>query len=49
MILMDLTVLIFMQVKSILDPCEDENNDDEVSLGADSVQMEDSLDSDSEV
>ena len=30
-----------MQVKSVLDPCEDENDDiqdDNVSLGADSVQ-----------
>lgn len=40
------------QVKSVLDPCEDENNDnqdDEVSLGADSHQKNDDDDSDSEV
>ena len=36
----------------MLDPCEDENEDiqdDEMSLGADSVQKGDSSDSDSEV
>ena len=36
----------------MLDPCEDENEDiqdDEMSLGADSVQKDDSSDSDSEV
>lgn len=41
-----------VQVKSVLDPCEDENEDiqdDEMSLGADSVQKDDSSDSDSEV
>lgn len=41
-----------MQVKSVLDPCEDENDDiqdDEVSLGADSMQRDDSSESDSEV
>lgn len=42
----------YVQVKSVLDPCEDENDDmqdDEVSLGADSVQRDESSDSDSEV
>lgn len=42
----------YAQVKSVLDPCEDENDDmqdDEVSLGADSVQRDESSDSDSEV
>ncbi len=41
-----------VQVKSVLDPCEDENEDvqdDEMSLGADSVQKDDSSESDSEV
>ncbi|CAK7336175.1 unnamed protein product [Dovyalis caffra] len=41
-----------MEVKSVLDPCEDENDDvedDEVSLGADSVEGDDSSESDSEV
>lgn len=41
-----------LQVKSVLDPCEDENEDiqdDEVSLGADSVQKDDYSESDSEV
>jgi len=41
-----------LQVKSVLDPCEDENDDvpeDEVSLGADSVQDDDSSSSDTEV
>lgn len=36
----------------MLDPCEDENEDiqdDEMSLGADSVQKDDSSDFDSEV
>lgn len=36
----------------MLDPCEDENEDiqdDEMSLGADSAQKDDSSDSDSEV
>jgi len=40
------------QVRSVLDPCEDENGDvpeDEVSLGADSVLDDDSSSSDSEV
>ncbi|KAF6159117.1 hypothetical protein GIB67_032734 [Kingdonia uniflora] len=39
--------------KSILDPCEDENDDiqeeEDVSLGVDSVQMADPSDSDSEI
>lgn len=41
-----------LQVKSVLDPCEDENEDiqdDEVSLGADSAQKDDYSESDSEV
>lgn len=41
-----------LQVKSVLDPCEDENNDnedDEISLGADSVQKDEDSESDSEV
>lgn len=36
----------------MLDPCEDENDDihnDDVSLGADSVQRDDDTESDSEV
>ncbi|KAK9104149.1 hypothetical protein Scep_020993 [Stephania cephalantha] len=43
--------LLALRVKSILDPCEDENDDiqdDDVSLGADSA-VPDSSDSDSEV
>lgn len=36
----------FVQVKSVLDPCEDDNEDlvedDEVSLGAESLQRDDS-------
>lgn len=42
----------FVQVKSVLDPCEDENEDiqnDDVSLGADSVQRDEYSESDSEV
>lgn len=42
----------FIQVKSVLDPCEDENEDiqdDEGSVGGDSVQRADDSDSDSEV
>lgn len=42
----------FVQLKSVLDPCEDETDDmeeDEVSLGDDSLQKEDSSESDSEV
>ncbi|KAF5191838.1 Meiosis-specific protein asy1 [Thalictrum thalictroides] len=48
-------LVLALKVKSILDPCEDENEnddlqgDDEVSLGADSLQRDDSSDSDSEV
>ncbi|KAL7251503.1 hypothetical protein ACSBR1_013355 [Camellia fascicularis] len=41
-----------MQVKSVLDPCEDENDDiqdDDVSLGADFVQRDEHSESDSEV
>ncbi|KAH9708218.1 Meiosis-specific protein ASY1 [Citrus sinensis] len=44
--------VLALKVKSVLDPCEDENDDmqdDEVSLGADSVQRDESSDSDSEV
>ena len=40
-----------LQVKSVLDPCEDENDDiqeEDVSLGADSVRRDES-ESDSEV
>ncbi|KAM0984382.1 hypothetical protein ACFX14_011940 [Malus domestica] len=47
-------LVLALKVKSILDPCEDENDDiqdDEVSLGADSMQRDDysGSDSDSEV
>ncbi|PIA37969.1 hypothetical protein AQUCO_02900074v1 [Aquilegia coerulea] len=46
-------LVLALKVKSILDPCEDENDDlqgdDEVSLGAESLQRDDSSDSDSEV
>ncbi|KAF6161465.1 hypothetical protein GIB67_009344, partial [Kingdonia uniflora] len=45
--------VLALKVKSVLDPCEDENDDiqeeEDVSLGVDSVQMADSSDSDSEV
>ncbi|KAF8378004.1 hypothetical protein HHK36_029337 [Tetracentron sinense] len=44
--------ILALKVKSILDPCEDENEDiqdDEVSLGAYSEQRDDSSESDSEV
>ncbi|KAK6281801.1 hypothetical protein POUND7_015626 [Theobroma cacao] len=44
--------VLALKVKSVLDPCGDENDDiqdDEVSLGADSVQRDESSDSDSEV
>ncbi|KAJ4961594.1 hypothetical protein NE237_021504 [Protea cynaroides] len=45
--------VLALKVKSVLDPCEDENEyiqeDEEVSLGADSVQPDDSSSSDSEV
>lgn len=42
----------FVQVKSVLDPCGDENDDiedEEVSLCVDSVQRDESSDSDTEV
>lgn len=42
----------FTQVKSVLDPCEDENEgsqDNEVSLGAESLQRDEHSDSDTEV
>ncbi|XP_050373206.1 meiosis-specific protein ASY1-like isoform X2 [Argentina anserina] len=45
-------LVLALKVKSVLDPCEDENDDiqdDEVSLGADSMQRGDSSESDSEV
>ncbi|KAL8037940.1 hypothetical protein ABFS82_11G071200 [Erythranthe guttata] len=46
-------LVLTLKVRSVLDPCEDENNDnqddDEVSLGADSVQKDDDSDSDSEI
>lgn len=45
-------LVLALKVKSVLDPCGDENDDiqdDEVSLGADSVQRYESSDSDSEV
>ncbi|KAF6148610.1 hypothetical protein GIB67_042569, partial [Kingdonia uniflora] len=45
--------LLQVKSKSILDPCEDENDDiqeeEDVSLGVDSVQMADPSDSDSEI
>ncbi|KMT07473.1 hypothetical protein BVRB_6g150910 [Beta vulgaris subsp. vulgaris] len=44
--------VLALKVKSVLDPCEDdneENNDDSVSLGADSVQRDDTSESGSEV
>ncbi|XP_025012380.1 meiosis-specific protein ASY1 isoform X2 [Ricinus communis] len=44
--------VLALKVKSVLDPCEDENDDmeeDEVSLGAVSLHQSDSSDSDSEV
>lgn len=40
------------QVKSVLDPCEDENNenqDDEISLEADSLQKDEDSEYDTEV
>ncbi|XP_059633539.1 meiosis-specific protein ASY1 [Cornus florida] len=43
--------VLALKVKSVLDPCEDENDDipnDDVSLGADSVQRDNSSESDSE-
>ncbi|XVF02754.1 hypothetical protein REPUB_Repub04eG0201100 [Reevesia pubescens] len=44
--------VLALKVKSVLDPCGDENDDiqdDEVSLGADSVERDESSNSDSEV
>ncbi|KAE8730134.1 4-coumarate--CoA ligase-like 1-like [Hibiscus syriacus] len=44
--------VLALKVKSVLDPCGDENDDiqdEEVSLGVDSVQRDESSDSDSEV
>ncbi|PPD69734.1 hypothetical protein GOBAR_DD33389 [Gossypium barbadense] len=43
--------VLVLKVKSVLDPCGDENDDieDEVSLGVDSVQRDESSDSDTEV
>ncbi|KAB1225816.1 HORMA domain-containing protein 1 [Morella rubra] len=45
-------LVLALKVKSVLDPCEDENEDiqdDEVSLGADSALRDDNSESDSEV
>ncbi|KAL7154597.1 hypothetical protein ABFS83_03G012200 [Erythranthe nasuta] len=45
-------LVLTLKVRSVLDPCEDENNDnqdDDVSLGADSVQKDEDTDSDSEI
>ncbi|CAL5357797.1 unnamed protein product [Camellia sinensis] len=44
--------VLAVKVKSVLDPCEDENDDiqdDDVSLGADSVERDEHSESDSEV
>ncbi|CAL5421123.1 unnamed protein product [Camellia sinensis] len=44
--------VLALKVKSVLDPCEDENDDiqdDDVSLGADSVERDEHSESDSEV
>ncbi|XP_020538966.1 meiosis-specific protein ASY1 [Jatropha curcas] len=44
--------VLSLKVKSVLDPCEDENDDmeeNEASLGADSLQKDDSSESDSEI
>lgn len=44
--------VLALKVKSVLDPCEDERDemqDDEVILGGDSMQMDESSDSGSEV
>ncbi|KAI3887394.1 hypothetical protein MKW92_050780 [Papaver armeniacum] len=45
--------VLALKVKSILDPCQDENNDmeddEEISLGVDSTLTTDSSDSDSKV
>ncbi|KAL3835691.1 hypothetical protein ACJIZ3_010427 [Penstemon smallii] len=45
-------LVLALKVKSVLDPCEDENNDnqdEEVSLGADSLQKDEDSESDSEI
>ncbi|KAG8365887.1 hypothetical protein BUALT_Bualt17G0018700 [Buddleja alternifolia] len=45
-------LILALKVKSVLDPCEDENNenqDDEVSLGDDSLHKDDYSESDSEI
>ncbi|KAL3751897.1 hypothetical protein ACJRO7_012690 [Eucalyptus globulus] len=45
-------LILALKVKSVLDPCGDENDDsqdDEVSLGGDSMQRDDYYESDSEV
>ncbi|KAI3467705.1 hypothetical protein Pfo_024368 [Paulownia fortunei] len=45
-------LVLALKVKSVLDPCEDENNDnqdDEVSLGADSIQKDEDSESDSDI
>lgn len=50
--LMNSLAIMTFQVKSVLDPCGDENDDsqdDEVSLGGDSMQRDDYSESDSEV
>lgn len=43
--------LYSVQVKSVLDPCQDENDDyqDDVSLGSDSPKRDENSESDSEV
>lgn len=49
---MDSLATMMFQVKSVLDPCGDENDDsqdDEVSLGGFSMQRDDYSESDSEV
>ncbi|KAK4413212.1 Meiosis-specific protein ASY1 [Sesamum alatum] len=45
-------LVLALKVKSVLDPCEDENNDnqdDEASLGADSLEKDEYSESDSEI
>ncbi|XP_057776963.1 meiosis-specific protein ASY1 [Salvia miltiorrhiza] len=45
-------LVLALKVKSVLDPCEDENNDnqdDEISLEADSLQKDEDSESDSEM
>ncbi|GFP96409.1 horma domain-containing protein 1 [Phtheirospermum japonicum] len=45
-------LILALKVKSMLDPCEDENNDnqdDDVSLGADSIQKDEDSESDSDM